>query len=95
MSQQYNLYWEYFLLKHKSWHENVNNYWGGTSPYPGEDKDGLYFEDDNNSLVKCRYVDQFRGFQQTIDIMALEIVYGDVDRLGRIFIECGSTYNKG
>ena len=85
MSRYYHLYCKYFLIKHKPWHGNVNNAWGGPildpEPNDNENEDGSYLEDDENSFVKIRYVDQFRLFQQTTDTAALEVVNGDVDRL--------------
>ena len=38
------------------------------------------------------YVDQFRSFQQTMDIVTLEIVNEDVYRLRIILLECEGEY---
>ena len=94
MSRQYHIYCEYFLLKHKPCHGNVNNYWGGPITDHYEDEDAPYLEDDNKSLVKNWYVDQFHAFQQTTYITSLEIVHADVEWLRIIIIECESPYTN-
>ena len=82
------------MLKHKPWHGNVNTAWGVTITDPDEYEDALYLEYDNKYLVKSRYVDQLRAFQQTTYLTALEMVHSDVDQMLRITIECERPYTK-
>ena len=92
MSQYYHLYYKYFLIKHKPWHGNYNDAWGVPITDPDhdeyEDEEALLLEDDNNSIVKRFYVNQFCSFQQTTDNITLEIVNIDAYRLQRIILEC-------
>ena len=75
MLHYYHVYCKYFLIKHKPWHGNVNNAWGGPIPDPNtnedEDEELLLLEDDNNSIVNRCYVDPFFSLPKTTEITAL------------------------
>ena len=88
----YYQYCKYFLVKHKPWHGQVEDAWGG--PISDPDNEAFDPTDDTNPIRQQWYIQKFQEFTSIVDPSSLEMFSADAARLRRIRQECEALLHE-